>query len=280
MGNNDIGDHYYKCGELQRALKSYLRSRDYCTSYKHVIDMCLNVIRVSIESGNYAHVQSYVIKAENTQGGDKDEDKSILTSKLHVASALAALQTGNFKLAAKLFLDVKPELGANYNEVISPSDIAIYGGLCALAAFDRGELVTKLIENVTFKTYLEYEPQIRDAVLSFHSSRYHACLEILEHQRKRLLLDVHLSAHINYICQEVRSRCLIQYISPFASVDLRRMAQNLAPKPLDSSAAPQVREQDVQALENEIVQLIKANKVQVRIDSQNKVRYSVTGHYS
>lgn len=38
------------------------------------------------------------------------------------------------------FLDIGPELCNNYNEVISQQDVAIYGGLCALATFERREL--------------------------------------------------------------------------------------------------------------------------------------------
>lgn len=38
------------------------------------------------------------------------------------------------------FLEVAPELGSNYNEVIASQDVATYRGLCALASFDRTEL--------------------------------------------------------------------------------------------------------------------------------------------
>lgn len=38
------------------------------------------------------------------------------------------------------FLETGPELGSHYNEVIAPQDVATYGGLCALASFDRSEL--------------------------------------------------------------------------------------------------------------------------------------------
>ena len=51
---------------LQNAFKSYVRTRDYCTTGKHVIQMCLNVIKVSIELGNYVHVNNYISKAEQT----------------------------------------------------------------------------------------------------------------------------------------------------------------------------------------------------------------------
>lgn len=43
-------------------------------------------------------------------------------------------------LANMQFLETGPELGNNYTEVIAPQDVATYGGLCALASFDRTEL--------------------------------------------------------------------------------------------------------------------------------------------
>ena len=47
-GHDDVGDHYLECGDLTNALKCYSRSRDYCTSAKHVVNMCLNVIKVKV----------------------------------------------------------------------------------------------------------------------------------------------------------------------------------------------------------------------------------------
>lgn len=52
-GHDDLGDHYLDCGDLSNALKCYSRARDYCTSAKHVINMCLNVIKVQ-QDGNAA----------------------------------------------------------------------------------------------------------------------------------------------------------------------------------------------------------------------------------
>ena len=63
MGHNDLGDFFYQRGDLQNAFKSYVRTRDYCTTPRHIVAMCLNVIRVSVESENFAHVQNYVQKA-------------------------------------------------------------------------------------------------------------------------------------------------------------------------------------------------------------------------
>lgn len=54
MAHNDLGDFYYQRGDLANALKCYVRTRDYNTTTKHVIQMCLNVIRVSI--GMYLYI--------------------------------------------------------------------------------------------------------------------------------------------------------------------------------------------------------------------------------
>lgn len=115
MGHNDLGDHYYNCGNLTNALKCYSRTRDYCTTAKHVIEMCLNVIKVSIELGNFSHVHSYVIKAESTP-----DIQPAVQAKLKVAAALAHLDNNKYKLAARLFLETSFEISQpanNYSEV-------------------------------------------------------------------------------------------------------------------------------------------------------------------
>lgn len=50
----------------QNAFKCYVRARDYCTSPRHILNLCLSVIRVSVEMNNYLHVANYVSKAEST----------------------------------------------------------------------------------------------------------------------------------------------------------------------------------------------------------------------
>ncbi|RUS15827.1 hypothetical protein BC937DRAFT_91948 [Endogone sp. FLAS-F59071] len=282
MGHNDLGDHYYNCGDLPNALKCYSRTRDYCTTAKHIVDMCLNVIKVSIETSNFAHVQSYVAKAE---GAPEVQDKSLVQAKLRCASALAMLDTNNqnkYKQAARMLLETSFEIGSNYNEVISPNDVAIYGGLCALASFDRAELKKQVIDNAEFKNFLELEPHIRELIHSFYHSNYKTCLEILDKSKVRvrvfrapchirplhstllffrtqndLLLDLHLHAHVETLYENIRKKALVQYFSPFLSVDLNRMAASFST--------------DVRRLESELAQLITDNQIQARIDSHNKI---------
>lgn len=47
MGHRDLGDFQRKAGDLPAAIRSYTKSKDYCTTSHHILDMCLCVIDVS-----------------------------------------------------------------------------------------------------------------------------------------------------------------------------------------------------------------------------------------
>ncbi|KAF3684971.1 COP9 signalosome complex subunit 1 [Capsicum annuum] len=137
------------------------------------------------------------------------------------------------------FLEVGPELGNNYTEVIAPQDVATYGGLCALA---------KLV------------PEIRELIHDFYTSHYASCLEYLGNLKANLMLDIHLHDHVETLYDQIRSKALIQYTHPFVSVDLNMMANAF--------------KTSVAGLEKELEALITDNQIQARIDSHNKILYA------
>ncbi len=98
MGYNDLAEFYYARGELQQAFKQYLRTRDYCTTPKHVISMCLNIILVSTELGQFGNVANYIQKAESTPDAVSEP---IVQAKLKSAAGLAYLDQSKYKIAAK-----------------------------------------------------------------------------------------------------------------------------------------------------------------------------------
>uniref|UniRef100_A0A7I4EGU5 26S proteasome regulatory subunit Rpn7 N-terminal domain-containing protein n=1 Tax=Physcomitrium patens TaxID=3218 RepID=A0A7I4EGU5_PHYPA len=165
MGYNDLGDFHYSRGDLQQAFQCYVRTRDYCTTSKHIIAMCLNVILVSIELGHFVHVSNYVSKADQTP----DVQDPVVLAKLKCAAGLAHLESKKYKLAARKFVDTNFELGSNYSDVTAPQDVATYGGLCALASFDRAELKSKVIDNINFRNFLELIPEVRELIHDFYA---------------------------------------------------------------------------------------------------------------
>jgi COP9 signalosome complex subunit 1 len=113
----------------------------------------------------------------------------------------------------------------------------------------------------------------------FYSSRYKNCLSNLEKLRvfpspplpsflslplvlifcfqPDLELDLHLHDHIEPLYTRIRNKALIQYFSPFISVDLNAMAAAFTTT--------------VTGLEKELARLIMDGSISARIDSHNKV---------
>lgn len=261
-GHDDLGDHYLDCGDLNNALKCFSRARDYCTSSRHVVNMCLNVIKVSIYLQNWSHVLTYVNKAEQTpefvEGHAKDAHQHTLT-KLRCAAGLAELATKKYKSAAKNFLQASFD-HCDFPDMLSPNNVAMYGGLCALASFDRQELLRNVISSSSFKLFLELEPQLRDIIFKFYESKYATCLTLLNEIKDNLLLDLYLAPHISTLYTQIRNRALIQYFSPYLSADMSKMASAFNTTVVD--------------LEDELMQLILDGQIQARIDSHNKILYA------
>jgi len=257
MGHNDLGDFHSARGDFAMALKCYVRTRDYCTTSKHIITMCLNIIRVSIHMGNFSHVANYITKAESTDSSGSDP---VLMAQLRVSAGLGQLEAKKYKLAARKFLETNPELGSSFHEIVSPQDVATYGALCALASFDRAELKAKVIDNTNFRSFLELVPEVREIVHDFYNASYASCLKTLEKLKPDLLLDMHLHDHVATLYTDIRSKALVQYFSPFVTVDMKRMAEAFNTPVMD--------------LEKELATLIMAGQIPARIDSHNKVLHA------
>uniref|UniRef100_A0A8C1TAA3 PCI domain-containing protein n=1 Tax=Cyprinus carpio TaxID=7962 RepID=A0A8C1TAA3_CYPCA len=242
-GHDDLGDHYLDCGDLSNALKCYSRARDYCTSAKHSLTT----------HPNNLNAESTPEIAE--QRGERDSQNQAVLTKLKCAAGLAELASRKYKPAAKCFLQASFD-HCDFPELLSPSNVAVYGGLCALATFDRQELQRNVISSSSFKLFLELEPQVRDIIFKFYESKYASCLKMLDEMKDNLLLDMYLAPHVRTLYTQIRNRALIQYFSPYVSADMNKMAVAF--------------NTTVAALEDELTQLILEGLINARIDSHSK----------
>ena len=136
---NELGEFFYRRGDLNQAMKYFARTRDYCTTNRHVGEMCLRVIEVAVDLDNFAQVSNYVTKAEHIVDSLEADAKAKLTA----AAGLACLKNKQFKQAALKFLAVTPALGDSFSAVLVVEDVAVYGALCSLATFDREEVASR-----------------------------------------------------------------------------------------------------------------------------------------
>uniref|UniRef100_A0AAR5PZD1 PCI domain-containing protein n=1 Tax=Dendroctonus ponderosae TaxID=77166 RepID=A0AAR5PZD1_DENPD len=258
--HNELAEHYMQIGNICNALKWFLKAQDYCVNAKQVISTNQNLINIAVFQQDWSRVLSYVTKTEQTPGFREElmKDEKIFTL-LKCAAGVAQLSTKNFKAAAHSFLQTCWDC-CEFSDIVSPGDVAIYGGLCALATFNRSELHYFVIINTNFREILEDEPPIREAILNFYQSRFPACKQLLDRMRGRLLLDIYLAPHVSTLYAKIRSRGLVQYCIPYVSVDIRRMAQTF--------------DRTVPAIEEELVRLILDGQIEALIDSVNKVLYA------
>ncbi|KAF1933877.1 COP9 signalosome subunit 1 [Didymella exigua CBS 183.55] len=230
MGNEDLGHFFYDIGDYGNSQKSYMKMRESCTSNKHLADMTLRLVYVSVAQKSWLTVQSNLAKVDAAQL--KGEDKSKLEPIVSACTGLAHMCVGNFKEAATnflgtlpAFLTIEPAAGITWQkEVLSGNDVAVYGGLCALASMDRSELQAKVLGNSEFRNFLELEPHIRQAINLFCNSKYSACLDVLEGYRSDYLLDVYLSKVLSTIYGRIRTKSIVQYFIPFSCVTLDEMS--------------------------------------------------------
>ena len=266
MGNEDLGTHYYRIGDLNNAVKAYSRMRDYCTTSLHISSTAFRIISVAIEQRNWLAVHSQVVKIRNLQM--KPDDQARTQPKAQAAMGLQQMCSGDYRDAALNFLNTEPTLGDSYSDVLTSNDVAVYGGLCALASMSRTELQTKVIENANFRTFLELEPHIRRAISFFCASKYSQCLEILESYRADYLLDLYLQPHVNEIYKRVRTKSIVQYFQPFSRVTLESMEKMFGQS---STAQGAVNGDASQLFRNELITLIESGKLNARIDLETNV---------
>lgn len=263
LGNDDLGVHYQAIGELEKAYEAFNRMKADMTMARHVVDTSRRIISLAILQERWPVVMSSIQKI-NSQTIDPAEGKE-LQAYLRFVSGLALLSENRFEDAARSFLSMNPGFSSKYNDTGSPNDVAVYGGLLALASMDREDLQTRVLENTNFRTYLELEPHIRRAVQQFVQGRYSACLATLEHYRNDYLLDIHLHNHVTRIYELIRKKSIIQYFVPFSCVTLDTM--------VDTFGGPD------QNVEEELITMIKAGTLQARIDAHNRVSHDLSPYF-
>ncbi|KAI9886184.1 MAG: hypothetical protein M1823_002036 [Watsoniomyces obsoletus] len=261
MGNEDLAQHYQSIGDLPQASQMLHHMRDYCTSPKHIADMSLKIIQLSIEQRYWITAQAFILKIRNLQL--KPEESVKLNPKLTSAMGLTHLSHGQYRAAALAFISTPSTLGNTFNSVISANDIATYGGLCALASLRR-DILQQSLERGSFRTHLELEPHIRRAITFFCSSRFSQCLEILQAYRNDFLLDIYLRPKAEELLSLIRVKCIVESFTPFKSTSLKGMAESFRCTK--------------EEMEGELIGMIRRGVLNARIDGENDMIISQSIH--
>lgn len=269
MGQEDMARHFFEIADFTNAFKALSRMREYCTTAKQIAQMTLKLLRVCMFNHNYTVVHSYQQKVQTLQMSD--EEKAKYDPILAACAGLAHLKQAHYPEAATSFLSVhhsfitpEPQAGINFQrEVISPNDVAVYGGLCALATMDRDTLQRRVLENTAFRPILETEPHIRRAITMFCSSKYSGCLSILESYMADYLIDLHLQDHFVKLYSSIRAKCIVQWCSAFSKVTFAEIEKAFPSKLVDGGE-----------IQGELERMIRNSELDARIDLVDKLLVS------
>ncbi len=214
--------------------------------------MVYSLTNVDILTEQWTNAILHATKLENISREVKGEDRDRGFQMAGVALGLAYLGQGEFGRSARVFLNLKPGIGESINHIMSGNEVAIFGGLCALASMGRNQLQKEALESSSFRTYLELEPQIRKAIQAFMQGRYSACVRIIEENKNEFLLNAYLGEKTETLVRWIRNKCIVHYCYPFSVVKLSTLEEQFG-----------VDGQDVMA---ELIALIKGGDMNARVD--------------
>lgn len=264
MAYEDLGNHFFETGDYPEAYKAFYRMREQRSSASHEVDGYLRSVFVTIFQKSWHAVQTQIAKVEPPSL--KGDDAAKLDPIIAVCSGLAYMSTGQYREAARGFLRTSYSYvssgemaGIHFpTKLITGNDVAVYGGLCALASMDRPDLQKNVLANAEFRQFLELEPHVRRAVSLFCGSKYSACLEVLEQYRVDYLLDLYLQPCLRDLYTKIREKSIIQYFIPFSCVTLDEMAKAF-------------RTSEGVSIEDELTEMIQSGMLNARIDLVDRV---------
>ncbi|KAK0947577.1 hypothetical protein LTR29_001185 [Friedmanniomyces endolithicus] len=266
------------------AYQAFGKMRDYCTTPTHMASMILRLTYTAIlqavsaqQQGSTArhHLDLVLSNCSRLRTCGVKEEEQVKLNPIAIAmSGIAHLGQANYHDAASAFLSTPIAynlLGPVHNTdfgraVASANDLAIYGGLCALATLSRQALIDRVLGG-PFRAFLELEPHMRKAISLYTTAKYQACLDLLRRYYSDWSLDVFLgvpassigsASHVDVLSAHIREKSITAYFSSFSEVSLASLASTFPP----ISSSPM-------AMEEELLSMIDAGQLDARLDVVN-----------
>uniref|UniRef100_A0A1I7YDH1 PCI domain-containing protein n=1 Tax=Steinernema glaseri TaxID=37863 RepID=A0A1I7YDH1_9BILA len=246
---------YVDMGRIPEAITLYSRGmREYCTSFKHVVEMLLEWMTLALHAGSGYHyrLEQLLSQAERaiaearesteakakqgaaptppqgSPGGTVVNIKQLIDEsqcKITILSALHHLiNSRKYRDVAQKLINVSFDV-FDSSDLMSANDVAIYGTICALATFSRTELKERILNNMEFRKFMECDQRLVDVVKKFISSDFSAVMDLLNGFKNELQLNIYIAAHVNKLYSLIRKEAIRLYFFPFSNANIRTMAE-------------------------------------------------------
>ena len=245
----ELGDFHFRAGDFSNAMKLYIRAKDVTITVDQQFDLYTRMALTSFHKKNSSFAQNNSQRVLLLSG---IPDKQLVTSL--IIMGLCCIENGNYKQATEYFLRVGSD---NNKELASNGDLAAYTSLCALCSMDRNTISNDVIKSKAFLAFAEDEPRFIDLLDSFLTCKFFKLIQILEDVRKYLVYDVYLGRFVAIMCDDIKNKCIVQFLKAFKRIRIAELANNFA------CTAPEI--------EKKLARLIIDGKVDARIDAHLKI---------
>lgn len=259
----EAGDFALKTGLYADAAVKYnmaLEQSRHVSTVSQMLPIVKKLNVVCVIQSQKIRTMDYVLRVLNAGSSPTEEDdrlRDVACVKAGVGAV--SLASGDFRGAANMMCDpmCTIAMGTACNDLLLPQHVAMYGGLSALATFSRSELKSNVIDNDSFKDFLDASPDIGGLIRAFFDSDYDACMKLLSKIDAFCKSDLIVGRHWEKLRSKIVDNMMVQYFRPYsrARMDVMAKAFNMS----------------VEDIEKFVSKLIISKKMSARIDSENKV---------
>ncbi|WRT69387.1 uncharacterized protein IL334_006371 [Kwoniella shivajii] len=248
-----------KVGNSQAAMKNYSAVREYSTSSQHHVDLGVGIVETLLAFNLPSTLPGHISKLESTLDrlhppppttrGPTTEAANVTASdlrerrenearslavrrsvmvRIRVAKGLVALHNREWSKAGRELGSVGEEeggLGDFEGKAISSADLALITAFCILASADRDRIRRVLLDRTSFKAQIDdHDSWIVDLISAYVDANYGQVMNLLQRAEPMLLLNPFLSSHAGILLDLIEKRCILQYVKPFATIQIPVMA--------------------------------------------------------
>ena len=180
------------------------------------------------------------------------QEKQLITSL--IIMGICNIENANYKQATEFFLRVG---GDNNNELVTNSDLAGYICICGLSSMERSSINNDILKSKSFLTLAEDEPKYIELLECFLTCKFYRLVQILEEIKRGLIYYIYISRFINNLCEEIKNKCIVQFMKAFKKIRISELASNFCCSTED--------------IEGKLTKLIMDGKIDARIDAHLKI---------
>ncbi|KAJ2082860.1 hypothetical protein H4R24_001252 [Coemansia sp. RSA 988] len=252
-----------KMGRMDDAIKKLQDNRDVCPDVRAQGELHIELAHISQLLYRWLQISTFLQRVEPVI----TDPPQPLKAEMAVLRAQASFGDCEWKRTVngilQLRVDILRDAGIFERGAVTARDIALYGTLSGLAAYNRDEVKSMLLDSMAFRQFLDQIPECQRLLQSFYDSNYGDALTRLDSILSFCKIDPVIGPHVPQLYQQILDNLVVLYTKPFASLSIEKMA-----KVLSSDAA---------TMERLLVKMIEKENINARIDGATGflVKYAV-----